>query len=451
MRDQTPQRKNYCDGVTRRDFVRIGAISWMGLQLGLPELLRLEAEAASGPHGDKSVSCIFIFLLGGASCIDMWDLKPEAPDEIRGPFQEIATRVPGTRICEHLPRIADCIDRLALVRSFSHRDGGHGSADHWMMTGHKVGPGFVSNDNMVNNQRPCHGAVVAKELGPRGAVPPYIAIPSMPKSGGAAYLGATASPFLIDADPSAPDFRVRDLQLALAVDAHRLDNRRGLVAQLDRYQRSMELQANRRAEALNAYYQNAFDLVTRPEAKKAFDINREDPRVRDAYGRHSLGQSCLMARRLIEAGARFVTVEHGNWDTHQQNFVSLKDNLLPQFDRAIAALVQDLDDRGLLDSTLVIPTGEFGRTPTINKDAGRDHWPNAMTIPMAGGGVQTGIVYGASDPRAQAPASEPLGPEDLAATIYHLMGVDYSKSYYGPLGRPLPILDKGRPIHEILI
>jgi uncharacterized protein (DUF1501 family) len=255
---------------------------------------------------------------------------------------------------------------------------------------------------------------------------------------------------LIDADPSAPDFSVRDLQLAMNVDATRLEDRRGLIRQLDRYQQSVELEANHRAGAINTYYEKAFGLITNPRAKEAFDITKEAPRVRDAYGRHSLGQSCLMARRLIEAGARFVTVEHGNWDTHAQNFVSLETNLLPQMDTAISALIDDLDDRGLLDTTLVIPTGEFGRTPTINKDAGRDHWPNAMTVPFAGGGVVGGRVIGASDARAEAPATRPITPEDMAATIYKTLGVDYSEVYYDPLGRPLPILDSGRPIREIL-
>ena len=445
----------YCDGLARRDFVRVGTAATLGMSLTLDRLLECEAHAAeqsraAGRSVDTSKSCIFIFLVGGASSIDMWDMKPNAPREIRGPFNEIATNVPGTRISEHLPKFAQTMDKLALVRSFTHTNGEHGGADHWMMTGYKPGPGFISSDNMINNQRPCHGAVVARQLGPRGAVPPYIAVPSMPKSGGSAYLGATASPFLIDADPSAPDFSVRDLQLPINVDAARLDDRRSLIRELDRYQRSAELEANSRAGAISTYYEKAFGLITNPRAKEAFDITKEDPRVRDMYGRHSLGQSCLMARRLIEAGARFVTVEHGNWDTHAQNFISLETNLLPQVDTAVSALVHDLDDRGLLDTTLVIPTGEFGRTPTINKDAGRDHWPNVMTVPFAGGGVVGGRVIGASDARAEAPATMPLTPEDMAATIYQTLGVDHSQVYSDPLGRPLPILDSGRPIREIL-
>jgi uncharacterized protein (DUF1501 family) len=452
MNTRANRSKRYCDGATRRDFVRVGTAATLGMSLTLDRLLQCEARAAevAGRSADTSKSCIFIFFVGGASSIDMWDMKPGAPSEIRGPFSEIATNVPGTRISEHLPKLAQTMDKLALVRSFTHTNGEHGAADHWMMTGYKPGPGFVSSDNMINNQRPCHGAVVSRQLGPRGAVPPYIAVPSMPKSGGSAYLGATAAPFLIDADPSAPDFSVRDLQLALNVDAARLDDRRGLIRQLDRYQQSVELAANRRAGAINTYYEKAFGLITNPRAKEAFDITQEDPGVRDTYGRHSLGQSCLMARRLIEAGARFVTVEHGNWDTHAQNFISLETNLLPQVDTAITALLNDLDDRGMLDTTLVIPTGEFGRTPTINKDAGRDHWPNAMTVPFAGGGVVGGRVIGASDARAEAPATEPITPEDMAATIYKTLGVDYSEVYNDPLGRPLPILDSGRPIRELL-
>ncbi|MEO2045584.1 MAG: DUF1501 domain-containing protein [Pirellulales bacterium] len=451
MHARTNKKSPYCDGISRRDFVRVGTAMTLGTSLSLDQLLECEARAAEaqgGASGD-SKSCIFIFFVGGASSIDMWDMKVNASSEIRGPFHEISTNVPGTRICEHLPKLAKMMDKFALVRSLSHTDGTHGSADHWMMTGYKPGPGFVSSDNMINNQRPCHGSVVARQLGPRGAVPPYIALPSMPKSGGSAYLGATAAPFLIDTDPSAPDFAVRDLQLAMNVDSARLEDRRGLIRQLDRYQKSVELEANHHAGAINTYYEKAFELITSPQAKQAFDITKEDPKVRDAYGRHSLGQSCLMARRLVEAGARFVTVEHGNWDTHAQNFISLETNLLPQVDTAITALVNDLDDRGMLDNTLVIPTSEFGRTPTINKDAGRDHWPNVMTVPFAGGGVVGGRVIGASDARAEAPATEPFTPEDMAATIYKTLGVDYSQTYYDPLGRPLPILDSGRPIREL--
>jgi hypothetical protein len=436
--------------MTRRDLLRVGSLSLLGHSLSLGDVFSLQAQAAAGSAVDSGVSCIFIFLVGGSSTIDMWDLKPNAPQEYRGPFQEISTRVPGTRISQHLPRIASHMEKLTLLRSFSHTDAGHGSADHWMMTGYKPGPGFVSNDNLVNNQRPCHGAVVAHELGPRGAVPPYIAVPSMPKSGGSAYLGASAAPFLIDADPAAPDFSVRDLQLAVGVDGKRLEGRRGLIRDLDRFQQSAENATNRRASAINVFYQKAFDLMTSPRTKEAFDISREDAKLRDAYGRHSLGQSCLMARRLVEAGARFVTVEHGNWDTHQQNFVSLETNLLPQLDAALSTLLVDLNDRGMLDSTLVIATGEFGRTPKINKDAGRDHWPNVMTVPIAGGGVKGGMVHGASDERCERPATVPASPEDLLATVYHLMGVDATKIHYDPLGRPLPILDHGAPIRAIL-
>jgi uncharacterized protein (DUF1501 family) len=305
-------------------------------------------------------------------------------------------------------------------------------------------------DGMVNNQRPACGAVVAKELGPVGALPAYLTVPSLPKSGGSAHLGPTAAPFVIASDPSAPDFSVRDLQLAFGVDAHRLENRRALIKNVDRFQRSAEVAINRRASATSTYYQKAFELVTSPQAKEAFDISKENAKLRDEYGRHSLGQSCLMARRLVEAGVRFVTVEHGNWDTHSKNFEALAGNLLPMLDSALATLLGDLADRGLLETTLVIATGEFARTPRITNTAGRDHWPNAMTIPLAGGGVQGGIVHGASDARAEKPATEPVGPADLGATIYHLMGIDYSKTYYDPLGRPLPILDHGKPVEAIL-
>jgi hypothetical protein len=440
----------FCDGATRRDALKLGSLSLMGLGIGLPELLRMESQAAESSKSARPMSCILIWLQGGASTMDMWDLKPDAPAEFRGPFKEIATNVPGTRIGEHLPKCANHVDKLALVRSFSHTDAGHGPADHWMMTGYKAGPGFMDADGMVNNQRPSYGAVVARELGPAGALPAYVTVPSLPKSAGAAYLGASAAPFVIASDPAAPDFSVRDLKLALGVDTDRLENRRELVRSIDRFQKTGEVAANARAAAISTYYEKAFELVTSPEAKNAFDIAKESPKLRDEYGRHSLGQSCLMARRLVEAGVRFVTVEHGNWDTHTKNFESLQANLLPMFDSALATLLRDLAARGLLETTLVIATGEFARTPRINSNAGRDHWPNAMTLPLAGGGVRGGVVLGASDARAEKPATDPIGPADLAATIYRIMGVDPSKIYHGPLGRPLPILDHGRPIDGIL-
>ena len=435
-----------CDGIARRDVLRIGSL--LGLGLGLGDLLRLQAQDAG--KKPKARSCILVWLQGGPSTMDMWDLKPDAPSEFRGTFKEIATNVAGTRISEHLPRCARQMDKMALLRSFTHTDASHGPADHWMMTAYKPGPVFVSNDGQLNNQRPALGAVVARELGPVGALPAYVTVPSLPKSGGSAYLGPSAAPFVIASDPSSPDFSVRDLRLACGVDAHRLEDRRALVRSLDRFQKSAEAEADPKIQATNTFYEKAFDLVTSPKAKEAFDIAKEDPKLRDEYGRDSLGQSCLMARRLVEAGVRFVTVEHGNWDTHSKNFDSLSANLLPSFDRGFATLIRDLADRGLLESTLVLAAGEFARTPRINKDGGRDHWPNAMTIPMAGGGVKGGRVFGSSDARAERPASDPVGPEDLAATIYHLMGIDATKTHYDPLGRPLPILDKGKPITGIL-
>jgi hypothetical protein len=434
------------DCCSRRDVLRIGSL--YGLGLGLGDLLRLQAQEPG--RSPRARSVILVWLQGGPSTMDMWDLKPDAPSEFRGPFKEIETNVRGIRISEHLSKCARQMDKMTLIRSFTHTDANHGPADHWMMTAYKPGPGFVSNDGQLNNQRPALGAVVAKELGPVGALPAYVTVPSVPKSGGSAYLGPTAAPFVIASDPSSPDFSVRDLRLACGVDANRLEDRRSLVRSLDRYQKSAETEADRKVRATSTFYEKAFDLVTSPKAKEAFDISKEEPKLRDEYGRDSLGQSCLMARRLVEAGVRFVTVEHGNWDTHAKNFESLQANLLPSFDRAFATLLRDLADRGLLDSTLVLATGEFARTPRINKDAGRDHWPNAMTIPIAGGGIRGGRVFGASDARAEQPASDPVGPEDLAATIYHLMGIDASKTHHDPLGRPLPILDRGKPIAGIL-
>jgi uncharacterized protein (DUF1501 family) len=272
----------------------------------------------------------------------------------------------------------------------------------------------------------------------------------MHPSTGAAYLGPAAAPFVIEADPNAPDFAVPDVAPPPAVAADRLEGRKELLARLDRFQQAAEARANKDAQAVGVFQQKAFDLMTSPEAKKAFDIHAEDDKVRDEYGRCNLGQSCLMARRLVQAGVRCVTIDHSNWDTHDGNFNTLKNQLLPALDAGLSTLFRDLSDRGLLDSTLVVVTGEFGRTPRINKNAGRDHWGPAFTVALGGGGIQGGRVVGKTDARAEKPASDPYGPEDLAATMYHLLGIDPDDEFYTPEGRPVKLVNNGRVIRELL-
>ncbi|MSR53143.1 MAG: DUF1501 domain-containing protein [Gemmataceae bacterium] len=438
--------KPFCDGQTRRDFLRVGSAGLFGMGLGLPQMLA--ADRLKSP-GTKDVSLIFVFLHGGLSTIDTFDLKPEAPAEFRGEFNPIATNLPGYKVCEHLPHVAQVMDHLSVIRSFRHHNSDHGPADHYMLTGYFPTAGFNPSLN-PNNQRPSHGSIIAKKLGPRGSVPPYVCLPKVHASFGSAYLGAASAPFGIDADPNAPDFSVPDILPPMNVAADRLDNRKGLLEGLDRFQKTEEARSNTHAETVGVFQKKAFELMTSPEAKKAFDIAAEPEKLRAAYGRHSLGQSCLMARRLVEAGVRCVTIDHSNWDTHDSNFNSLKKTLLPQLDTAMSMLFKDLAERGLLDSTLVVFTGEFGRTPRINKNAGRDHWGPGFSVMLGGGGVKGGRILGTTDARAEKPATDPYGPEDLCATMYNLMGINPKDEFHSPDGRPLAIVNGGKIIDDLL-
>ena len=440
--------RKYCDGWARRDFLRVGAVGAFGLNLSMSRLL----EAAAKGDIDKSksdISFVFIFLKGGLSTIDTFDMKPEAPSEIRGPFNPIRSNVPGTQVGEHIPETAKVMDKFSLVRSFTHRNAGHGPADHYMFTGYHPVGGF-NGGLKPNNQHPSMGSVIAHKLGPRGPIPPYVCLPNMHNSGSAAYLGAKAAPFTIEADPSSPGFAVPDLQPPLSVDAARVDDRRGLLAKVDRFQKSAEAKANRGTRELGVFAQRATELMTSKAAKEAFDIHKESPKLRDAYGRTTLGQSCLMARRLVEAGVRCVTVDHSNWDTHFHNFRVLKEDLLPKFDMAIPTFFRDMEDRGLLKKTVVVFTGEFGRTPKLTAQAGRDHWSRGFTVAIGGGGVQGGRVIGKSDKWAMDPAVSPYGPEDLCATVYHLLGINPLSEMHTPEGRPIMLTDNGRVIKELL-
>jgi hypothetical protein len=443
------ERRTFCDGVTRRDLLRLGVAGAFGATLTLPGLLEGRARAAAKGKATKDTSLIFLFLHGGLSTIDSFDLKPDAPKEFRGPFKPIATNVNGVQIGEHLPRLAKQMDKLALIRSFRHHNSDHGPADHYMLTGYFPQAGF--NPGLSpNNQRPAHGSVIARKLGPRGPVPPYVCLPKMHPSAGPAYLGAACAPFVIEADPNAPSFSVPDIVPPPALEARRLDGRKELLRQLDRFQHSAEARANRDAQSVGVFQQKAFDLMTSAEAKKAFDIHSEAPKLRDEYGRNNLGQSLLMARRLVQAGVRCVAIDHSNWDTHDNNFGTLKGSLLPALDGSLSTLLLDLSERGLLTSTLVVVTGEFGRTPRINQNAGRDHWGPAFTVALAGGGIQGGRVVGKSDARAEKPAGDPHGPEDLYATMFHLLGIDPELEFHTPEGRPVKIVNGGKVIQELL-
>jgi uncharacterized protein (DUF1501 family) len=434
-----------CNGVTRRDLLKVGALSTLGL--ALPDLLRLQAaQAARTGTPARDVNCILIFQAGGSSQLETFDMKPDAPAEVRGEFKPIDTNVPGVRICEHLPRLARQMDRFSIIRSLTHTNAGHGGGAHYMCTGKHPVAGFVEGVSRPNNQHPFFGAVVAQQKGIRRALPPYISLPMLLTYGGPAFLGPAYMPFVIESDPSSPSFRVRDLNAAPGVDAGRQEERRKLRALFNDAPHG----PNPRIAAMDTFYQKAYDLVTSDAAHAAFDIAREPGKVRDDYGRNPFGQSALMARRLIEAGCRFVSIDHGGWDNHTTIFQTLKSDLLPQVDSGLGALLADLKQRGLLESTLVVMFGEFGRTVRVNKDAGRDHWPNAASVFMAGGGTKPGVVVGKTDANGEYPAERPVSPEDLAATIYTCLGVDYHAALQTPLGRPVQVVTDGEPVRELI-
>jgi len=425
----------------------VGATRLLG-GLTLPTLLQLQAQAATGAPV-KAKSCIFLMLEGGPSHIDMWDLKPDAPSEIRGPFNPISTNVTGTQISEMLPLCAKVADKFTILRSHSHNDNAHQTGRHWLLTGYP--PSFADGQAKgipFNELYPSIGSIISRELGPRGDVPPYVEVPNALGPGGPGFYGPKYAPFTIDNDPVQPDFKVRDLDVPGSISGDRFDRRQQLLAATE--QLGAGRAATGRAVMLKSYYEQAMTLVTSHEARKAFDISAEPAEVRERYGYSSIGQCSLLARRLVGAGCRFVGIEHGSWDAHFDNFTSHSKALVPPTDRAFSALVSDLDERGLLDETLVIMMGEMGRTPRINKDAGRDHWSQCQTVILAGGGIKRGVVIGASDSTASFPTTHPYGIQDLLRTVFSLMGVDADKVYHTPLGRPVPIVNGGKRIDELL-
>jgi hypothetical protein len=428
------------DIIGRRGFLKVGALALGGLTL--PDLLR--ARAAQGDKGTPKKSVILMWLAGGPSHIDMYDLKPLAPAEFRGEFKPIATNVPGIQIGEHLPRQAKLMDKFSIVRSACHTNAGHGMGAQWMLTGYQ--PTVEINDNLF----PSTGSVVAKMKGSNEpGLPAYVNLPRLLNLGKAAYLGASYNPFAPDADPNQPSFQVRNLKLPGQIDAKRLGKRRELLGDLDKIRRDIDTKGD--LEGLDTFYKDAFEMVTNTKAQKAFDVHKEDPKLRERYGRTDLGQCCLLARRLVEAGVTFVTIQAGRgWDTHGNNFKELKDNLLPVYDQAFTGLVSDLSERGLSDDVLVMTMGEFGRTPRINPQAGRDHWPQAMSIIYAGGGLKMGQAIGTTNATGEAPATKPYTPGCVLSTMYHVLGIDHKHAFYDAAQRPMPILSEGEPIPELI-
>ena len=432
-----------CESTTRRDCLRLGLSALIGG--GLVDALRIRAQAAI--PNIRPTSCILIWMDGGPSHYETFDPKPGAPAEIRGKFGPIATKVPGIQFSEPMKRLAGIADKIAIVRSIRHDQGNHGAGNHYMMTGAPtripVGCGaFVSF-------HPSMGAVTAHERGTTGGLPPYFSIPSMTRSGGPNFLGARYAPFVVPDDPNAASFRVRDVAPPRGLADNRVDGRRDLRDRLDHFRRYADKAAGDPALALDEYYDQGYDLMASRQAQSAFDITREDPKVRDRYGRSPFGQRCLLARRLVEAGVPFVTLNEGGWDHHVSLFDKF-DQRMPAVESSIATLIDDLDQRGLLDSTLVIALGEFGRTPKINKDAGRDHWSNAMSVLVAGCGTPGGQVVGATDARGYAASDRVLSPENFAATVYTKLGINPGKILYTPSGRPTYLVTDPTPIRELM-
>lgn len=426
--------------IDRRSFLRVGALSAFGL--GLPQLLA--GREAAGAR--KDVNCILLWMGGGPSNIDTFDMKPDAPAEIRGEFQSVATNVTGVRVCEHLPLMSRRMDKLCTLLSVSHPESGdHTAAIHYMQTGYPQRPdptGQPANSLIY----PAYGSVVAREKGWQRSLPPYVILSGKYASyTGAGYMGSAFNPLAIRADPNDPAFSVQDVTIPPAIGADRTRRRQSMLETVDTWQRQADKPAGLLGDR-NRFYQQAYDLVTSPAAKKAFDLSEEPAAVRDRYGRHRHGQSALLARRLIEAGVRFVSVETAWWDTHQNNFKDLKETRLPNVDQFWSALLDDLDQRGLLDNTLVIWMGEFGRTPTINGQAGRDHWAWANAICLAGAGVKAGTVVGKTDRKCERPVGAPHSTHDFAATVYHLLGIDAKKEYVTADGRPILLNYHGTPI-----
>jgi hypothetical protein len=440
--------------VTRRTGLRLGLGGLAGGSLaGLFGLVRAGEVANPAPlQGKRARACILIWLDGGPTHLEMFDPKPEAPAETRGEFSAIPTAVPGTMICEHLPELAKIADRYALVRSVCHDQGNHGAGNHYMMTG--APPRIPVGCGAFVSFHPSMGSVVAHERTAPHGMPAYFSMPSMTRSGGPSFLGARHAPFVIADDPNAKGFRVRDLALPAGIEAERFTARQDLRRLVDRLPRHADPAAADPVRVLDDYYAQGERLVTTPEAQRAFDIGSEPEAVREAYGRDGLGQRALLARRLVEAGVPFVTINDGGWDHHSDIFGALAKRL-PAFDRTVATLITDLDQRGLLETTMVIVLGEFGRTPKLSvlagqTKAGRDHWSSAMSILFAGGGTPGGVVVGATDRLGHAACERVLSPENFVSTVYTKLGIDPGMHFITPAGRPAFLVADPTPIAELL-
>ena len=426
---------------TRREFLYVGLLGTVGVTMS--DLFRSQAFGAEGkplPAGmGKAKSVINIYLPGGMSHQESFDPKMTAPVEYRGPLDGIKTSLDGVYFSENLKATAQIADKITVVRSMTHGEAAHERGTHAMFTGYRPSPAI---------QYPSMGSVVSHELGPRADLPPYILIPNQPTPyAGTGYLGAAFGAFALGSDPATDNYSVRDLTLPGGIDAARVAERREMRSVVDAHFSALE--KSDALDGMDSFYQRAYAMISSEKARAAFDIKAESAKSRDAYGRNAAGQRMLLARRLVEAGVRFVSLTYGGWD-HHDNIKKANGQQMPNFDKAYAALIRDLDERGLLDSTLVVVNTEFGRTPKINGTAGRDHWPKVFSIALAGGGMKRGYVHGSSDATGGEPDADPLSVEDYAATIFNQIGIDSSKTLMTPGGRPQAIVKDGKVVKELL-
>ncbi len=433
-----------CSGPSRREILRIGSLAFLGL--GLDDWFRLRAAAGGqAAQSAKDKNCILIWRAGGPSHLHTFDPKPAAAADVRGEFKPIDTSVPGLKISEVFPNLAKVMNQVTLIRSMTSPESDHDRASHHLLTGYRPSPALVY---------PGYGSVVSKTRErARGALPPYVAVPDPPIFASSGYLSPAYDPFSVSSDPNTPGFRVRNLTPPDRLTLARLMRRRDMVRKLDVF--SQDVPATPLTSSRDQFNESAYSLLTSSAAQAAFKIGDESASTRDRYGRTTFGQSCLLARRLIEAGVSFITLnDRGTrqlgWDTHVQNFRTIKDTLAPPLDKGVSALLGDLADRGLLDHTLVVMMGEFGRTPKINRNAGRDHHGRANSVLMFGAGMPAGLVLGRTDASGDLPAERPVTPADLASVLYQRLGIDPDTKYEAPDGRPIRLVDFANPPRELL-
>jgi hypothetical protein len=425
----------------RRNFLTVGALAGVGLTLA--DFLRLEEARAAQKKYDflpaKAKSVIHIYLPGGCAHQETFDPKPFSPLEYRGELKPIPTKIAGAQFSEFLPKTANIADKITVVRSMTHGEAAHERGTHNMFTGYRPSPALTF---------PSMGSVVSHEYGPRNNLPPYVCIPNVPNEFASnGYLSSSFAPFSLGADPAQGGFQVRDLTLPNGVDDARFGRRRNALEAVNDYFAKKEKSDG--LKAMDTFYERAYSLVSSKDAREAFNIDAEPAALRDDYGRNQAGQRMLMARRLVAAGVRFVSLTYGGWDMHA-NIVRSMNNQLPTFDQAFSALIRDLDSKGLLDETLVMVSSEFGRTPKINQTAGRDHWPKVFSVVLAGGGIKRGSIYGSSNAIASEPEDDPVGPQDLATTVYNQLGIVADKELMAPGDRPIEICDGGNVVKGLL-